>query len=142
LKAPNADFPVILGTFHFDIVKDGTTDFTAGIGTGPYKIKEFKPGVRSISVRNEGYWKPGKPYLDEIEYVGIGDEGARVNALLSGDLDLIGSVNPRSTERIKQTPGYQVFETQSGQYTDLVMRRDLAPGSNADFVLALKYLFD
>jgi peptide/nickel transport system substrate-binding protein len=142
LSAPNADFPVVVGTFHFHIVKDGTTDFNAGIGTGPYKVKEFKPGVRSIGVRNENYWKPGKPYLDEIEYVGIGDEGARVNALLSGDLDLIGSVNPRSTERIKQTPGYQVFETQSGQYTDLVMRRDLAPGSNADFVLAMKYLFD
>jgi len=25
----------------------------AGIGTGPYKLKEFKPGVRSVVVRNE-----------------------------------------------------------------------------------------
>ena len=47
LVSPNADLPVILGTFHFHIVKDGTTDFNAGIGTGPYKLKEFKPGVRS-----------------------------------------------------------------------------------------------
>ena len=47
LAAPNADLPVILGTYHFHIVKDGTTDFNAGIGTGPYKVKEFKPGVRA-----------------------------------------------------------------------------------------------
>lgn len=142
LSAPNADLPVILGTFHFHIVKDGTTDFNAGIGTGPYKLKEFKPGVRSLVVRNDAYWKPGKPYLDEIEFVGIGDESARVNALLSGGMDLVGSVNPRSVERVKGTPGFAIFTTQSGQYSDLVMRKDAGPGANPDFVLAMKHLFD
>ncbi len=142
LTAPNADLPVIVGTFHFHIVKDGTTDFNAGIGTGPYKLKEFKPGVRSLVVRNDAYWKPGKPYLDEIEFVGIGDESARVNALLSGDMDLVASVNPRSVARVKATPGYAIFTTQSGQYSDLIMRRDVGPGMSPDFALAMKYLFD
>ncbi|KJK01367.1 ABC transporter substrate-binding protein [Burkholderiaceae bacterium 26] len=142
LTAPNADLPVILGTFHFHIVKDGTTDFNAGIGTGPYKLKEFKPGVRTVVVRNEGYWKPGKPYLDEIEFVGIGDESARVNALLSGGMDLVASVNPRAVARVKSTPGYAIFATQSGQYSDLIMRKDTGPGANPDFVMAMKYLFD
>jgi peptide/nickel transport system substrate-binding protein len=142
LSSPNADLPVILGTFAFHIVKEGTTDFSAGIGTGPYKMKEFKPGVRSVAVRNDGYWKPGRPYLDEIEFVGIGDESARVNALLSGGMDLVGSVNPRSVARIKATPGFGIFETQSGQYSDLVMRKDTGPGQNEDFILAMKYMFD
>jgi len=142
LAAPNADLPVILGTFHFHIVKEGTTDFAAGIGTGPYKLKEFKPGVRSVVVRNNNYWKPGKPYLDEIEFVGIGDESARVNALLSGGMDLVGVVNPRSVARITGTPGFAVMKTQSGQYSDLIMRKDVGPGTNPDFVLAMKYLFD
>lgn len=142
LAAPNADLPVILGTFHFHIVKDGTTDFNAGIGTGPYKLKEFKPGVRSVVVRNEAYWKPGKPYLDEIEFVGIADENARVNALLSGGMDLVGVVNPRSVARVTGTPGFAIMKTQSGQYSDLAMRRDMGPGANPDFVLAMKHLFD
>ena len=142
LTAPNADLPVILGTFHFHIVKEGTTDFNAGIGTGPYKLKEFRPGVRSIVVRNDSYWRSGRPYLDEIEYVGIGDESARVNALLSGQLDLIGSINPRSVARIEGTPGFSIFKTQSGQYSDLVMRKDQGPGANPDFILAMKHLFD
>lgn len=142
LSAPNADLPVILGTFHFCIVKDGTTDFNTGIGTGPYKLKEFKPGVRSLVVRNEAYWKPGKPYLDEIEFVGIGDETARVNALLSGGMDLVASVNPRSVARVKGTPGYAIFTTQSGQYSDLIMRKDMGPGMSPDFAMAMKYLFD
>jgi len=142
LTAPNADLPVVLGTYHFHIVKDGTKDFSAGIGTGPYKLKEFKPGVRTAVVRNEGYWKQGKPYLDEIEFVGIGDESARVNALLSGGMDLVASVDPRSVARVKGTPGYSIFTTQSGQYSDLIMRGDVGPGTNPDFALAMKYLFD
>jgi peptide/nickel transport system substrate-binding protein len=145
LASANADLPVILGTFHFHIVRDGITDVNAhlaGVGTGPYKVKEFKPGVRSIAVRNENYWKPNKPYLDEIEYVGIGDEAARVNALLAGELDLIAAVNPRSVDRIKASARHTIFETRCGLYTDLIMRRDSGPGNNPDFVLAMKHLFN
>jgi peptide/nickel transport system substrate-binding protein len=142
LSAPNADFPVVLGTFHFLIIKDGTTDFHTAIGTGPYKCKEFTPGVRSIGVRNENYWKPGLPYLDEIEFFGIGDENARVNALLSGDIQLAGGINPRSTRQVLATDGYAVFETKSGNYTDVVMRLDAEPTRNPDFVMAMKYLMD
>jgi peptide/nickel transport system substrate-binding protein len=145
LATPNADLPVILATSHFLILRDGVTDVNAhmaGIGTGPYKLKDFKPGVRSLAVRNENYWKPNRPYLDEIEYVGIGDEAARVNALLTGELDLTMAINPRSVDRIKGSGRHEIFETRAGVYTDLIMRRDSAPGNNPDFVLAIKHLFN
>lgn len=143
LGSPNADFPVVLGTYHFLIAQAGTTDFSKGIGTGPFKCKEFTPGVRSIAVRNENYWKQGVgPYLDEIEFFGIPDVGARVNALLAGDVHLIGNVNPASAKTILATSGFSIFETKSGNYTDLVMRTDAAPGNNPDFVLGMKYLFN
>ena len=142
LSAPNADLPVVLGTFHFLVVKDGTTDFTTAVGTGPYRCKEFTPGVRSVAVRNENYWKQGRPFLDEIEFIGIPDEQARVNALLSGDIHLTAGINPRSVRRISQTPGFAVFETKSGYYTDLVIRLDNAPGNNPDFVRGMKLLLD
>src|SRR5450830_1798337 len=137
LSSPNADLPVILGTYHFHIVKDGTTDFSAGIGTGPYKVKEFKPGVRSIAVRNDNYWKPNRPYLDEIEIVGISDASARVNGLLAGQLDLVVAVSPHSIERIQASGTHSVFETKATSYTDLIMRRDSGPGNNPDFVMAM-----
>ena len=142
LSSPNADLPVILGTYHFHIVKEGTTDFSAGIGTGPYKVKEFKPGVRSVAVRNDNYWKPNRPYLDEIELVGITDESARVNALLAGQLDLVAAVSPRSVERVMASGKHGIFETKSTSYTNLIMRRDSTPGNNPDFVLAMKHLFN
>ncbi|RPH44553.1 MAG: ABC transporter substrate-binding protein, partial [Lysobacterales bacterium] len=105
-------------------------------------IESFEPGVRTFATRNPNYWKAGKPYLDEIELVGIPDESARVNALLSGDVQLINAVNPRSTKRINASRGYAVLETKSGLYTNLIMRQDAAPTSHPDFVLAMKYLFD
>jgi peptide/nickel transport system substrate-binding protein len=143
LALPNADLPVILAASHFLVIKDGTTDFsTTANGTGPFKLKEFKPGVRTVGVRNENYWKPGKPYLDEVELIGIADEPARVNALLSGDVQLVLAVNARSTGRVKSTAGYSILETKSGLYTDLVMRQDAAPTNNPDFVMAMKYLID
>ncbi|MCX7174955.1 MAG: ABC transporter substrate-binding protein [Proteobacteria bacterium] len=142
LSSANADLPAILAASQFVIIKEGTSDFRTAVGTGPYKCKEFNPGVRTVGVRNENYWKPGKPYLDEIELIGIADESSRVNALLSGDVQLINAVSPHSTKRIRSTQGYDVLETKSGLYTDLVMRQDAAATSNPDFVLAMKYLFD
>jgi len=142
LSGPNADLPVILGDSHFLIIKDGTTDFKSAVGTGPFKVKEFSPGMRTVGVRNENYWRPGKPYLDQIELIGIADEPARVNALLSGDVHLINQVDARSTDRIKQTPGFSVLETKTGQYTDLIMRDDGGITGNLDFRQGMKYLFD
>ncbi|WP_158742899.1 ABC transporter substrate-binding protein [Acidisphaera sp. L21] len=142
LSSPNADLPVILGTPHFMIVKDGTTDFSKGNGTGPYTVKEFSPGVRSIVVKNPNYWKPGKPYLDEIEYFSIEDETARVNAMLAGDITVASQIGPRVIRRIKATPGYSILETASGNYNDFIFRQDSDPTKNQDLVLAIKYLFD
>src|SRR5260370_13680415 len=38
------------------------------IGTGPFKFVEFKPNETIKVTRNPDYWKPGRPYLDGIEY--------------------------------------------------------------------------
>ncbi|TDN63370.1 ABC transporter substrate-binding protein [Paraburkholderia sp. BL10I2N1] len=142
LEGPNADLPVILATSHFLIIKDGTKDFKTAVGTGPYKVKEFSPGVHTVGVKNEKYWKPGLPHLDEIELIGIGDESARVNALLSGDVQLINAVSPRSTGRIKGTSGFTVLETKTGQYTDLIVRDEGGITANADFRMGMMYLQD
>jgi peptide/nickel transport system substrate-binding protein len=142
LKGPNADFPVILGTAHFLIIRDGAKDFSTANGTGPFKCKEFTPGVRTVVVRNTEYWRTGLPYLDEVVLFGIPDESSRINALLSGAVHWINDVNPRSTKRIRDNPDYTILETRSGLYTDLIMRQDRGPGQNPDFTLGMKLLID
>lgn len=142
LSGPNADLPTIFGNWQCVIVKDGATDFRTANGTGPYKCQEFQPGVRSLAVRTAEYFKPGKPYLDEIELFGLTDDQARVNALLAGDMQFIGTISPRLVPRIISASNLALFETKGGAYHDLVLRLDGAPGSNPDFVLALKHMFN
>src|SRR5207244_5842454 len=43
------------------------------IGTGPFKFVEFKPNEAIRVTRNPDYWKPGRPYLDGIEWTIIKD---------------------------------------------------------------------
>jgi len=143
LHAPNADLPVMLASSNFCIVADGTTDFSqTANGTGPYRLKEFSAGVRTVGEKNPNFWKPGKPYLDEIELVGIADESSRVNALLSGDIQMALALNPRSTKRVRRSGTADIMQTESSLYTNLIMRQDAYPTNNPDFVLAVKYMMN
>ena len=116
LDEPNGELPIILGTFHFKIVKNGTTDFQAPVGTGPYKIKEFKPGVRSVHTRNDNYWNDeGGPYIEEFEAFGITDNVARVNALISGDIQMSANLDPKAISQVEGSANAEVFAVPSGR---------------------------
>jgi peptide/nickel transport system substrate-binding protein len=58
------------------------------VGTGPFKLKEWRKGESIELVRNPDYWMPGRPYLDGIKYVIIQERGTRFAALQSGRLDI------------------------------------------------------
>jgi peptide/nickel transport system substrate-binding protein len=140
LVAPNADIPTILALHHFMIVADGTTDFSKGNGTGAFVSEVFEPGVRSIGTRNENYFKPQKAWLDSFEYFAITEDSARVNALLSGDVQLAASIKPQSLRLAESQSNVVLSKTTSGNYTDLNMRLDLSPGDKPGFVEGMKYL--
>ncbi|MGB7206098.1 MAG: ABC transporter substrate-binding protein [Anderseniella sp.] len=141
LSSPNADLPVALGTFHFKIIKNGTTDFQTANGTGPYKVKEFKPGVRAIGVRFDNFWEEGG-YLDELEHYGIGDPVARLNAFLAGDIDALGNLPPKAIEQVEAAPGKEIWSLKSGAYINLAPRQDMAQSGNEHLFKAMQYLMD
>jgi peptide/nickel transport system substrate-binding protein len=143
LFSPNADWPIILSDTRTHITQDGYEDFkTTTVGTGPFKVKEFKPGFTCILERNPNYWGSGGPYVDEIEYVGAEDSTSRVNALLSGDLDLILYLDPKTAPLIERRKDMSLIQAKSSLYTNLVMMRDRSPSNNNDVRLAMKYALD
>ncbi len=142
LTGANADLPIMLGTSHFMILKDGTKDFSTAVGTGPFKVKEFNPGVRSIGTRFENYFKQGRPYLDELEFFGIQDRVARANALLSGDVDAITNLSPSAIDEVKKRPELAVLATPSPTFSEMIMMCDRKPTDNLDLRLAIKHLLD
>jgi len=61
----------------------------APIGTGPFKFVEYK-GNQGIKVaRNPNYWKPGRPYLDGVEYTIIPNRSTAILAFVAGNFDMI-----------------------------------------------------
>lgn len=142
LAAPNADFPALVTGHNFAIVQAGRTDFATAVGTGPFTCEFFEPGNRAVGRRFENYFKDGQPYLDEIEHLSINDNNARLNALLSGDVDLITGVPATASRLIEANPATDLLVTNAGTYTNFIIRVDQAPGDNPDFVLGMKYLLD
>jgi peptide/nickel transport system substrate-binding protein len=61
------------------------------IGTGPYKLKENRPGEFVEYVRNPDYFIKGRPYLDGIKWIIIKDRSTQIAALQAGQLDVAGS---------------------------------------------------
>ncbi len=139
LSSSNADLPTILGMFQFKIVKKDTTDFKKGIGTGPFVLQSFEPGVGSNHKRNENYWRDGAN-LDEIEVFAITDKVARVSALLSGDIQLAQSVDPKAIRQIESTDGVELISIPGGAYMGICCMKSSLPGSNDDFVKGMQFI--
>ena len=70
LKAANADFPMYLGDVHAVVVPDGFTDFDKLVGTGPFVLDNFRPGVGMLPKKNPNYHHEGYPHVDEVESFG------------------------------------------------------------------------
>ncbi|HMN79849.1 MAG TPA: ABC transporter substrate-binding protein [Burkholderiaceae bacterium] len=88
------------------------------IGCGPYKFKEWVRGSHIHLVRNEQYFKPGKPYLDAIIYRVIPDGASRALSLESGtvqltqwtDLELFDAQRLAKNGKLAMTTkGYEYF---------------------------------
>jgi peptide/nickel transport system substrate-binding protein len=139
LDNPYADLAAVLGEKQFKIIKDGTTDFSNPVGTGPFVLEDFQPGVRSSHVRNENYWREGAN-VDSIEIFGITDPVARVNALLAGDINLSTNIDPKSIKQVEAKEGVEIMSTPSGAYMGICLLATKSPGNNPDFVMAMKLL--
>jgi len=98
----------------------------APIGTGPYKLKEWKKGSFIHLVRRDDYWEPGKPYLDEIIYDVVPDSAQRVAAIETGRVDLVQSndIEYFDVPRLKQQKNL-VFTTKGNETLSPVAWMDI-----------------
>ncbi len=141
LDGGNADVPYILSDYHLMIVPEGT-DFNQPVGTGPYVIKSFEPGVRTLAERNPNYWKEGRGHADSVETLAINDLTARTSALQTGAVHFVNRLDPKTVDLLKRMPGLQVFDVPSAGHYTFPMRCDTPPFDNNDLRLALKYGID
>ena len=74
-------------------------------GTGPYRLRERQPGVRTVFVRNGAYWGKIEGNAAEVIFTPIGNDSTRVAALLSGEVDVMEPIPVQDIERVNSNPG-------------------------------------
>ena len=97
--------PEALKKFGKDIVKNP-------VGTGPFKLETWEPGVKVVLTRNDAYWG-GAPKIRQAIYVPIVEAQARLVALKTGDIDLTMDVPPDALDELRRDPNVVVAESNS-----------------------------
>jgi peptide/nickel transport system substrate-binding protein len=78
-------------------------------GTGPFRLRERQPNVRTTFVRNGNYWGKIDGNVQEVVFTPIGNDATRVAALLSGEVDVMEPVPLQDVERINGSPNAKVI---------------------------------
>jgi len=142
LSGADANFPYVLGDYHLGIVQKDFTDWSKPIGTGPFSMKTYEPGVRSYSERNKNYFRDREPYVDAVEVIAINDWTARLNALKSGEVDIINRVDNRTAGPLTSSSDVKIVASPGRTHYCFVMDTRVAPFSDPNVRLALKHAID
>ncbi|EWT05461.1 peptide ABC transporter substrate-binding protein [Intrasporangium chromatireducens Q5-1] len=119
---------------------DGIADLaTKPVGTGPYEFGTWNRGD-SISLKaNPNYWGP-KPHFGEVVLKYFKDATALNNALLTGTINVIGTVQaPESLKQFEGNSKYQVIEGTTNGEVVLSFNNVKAPMNNLKVRQAVRY---
>src|SRR5271165_329857 len=113
------------------------------IGTGPFKFVEFKSNQSISLVRNPDYWKPGRPYLDGIEYRIIKDVSTRLLSFIAGKEDVFFGVTMPQLKDVKtQLPQAICDLVIPNVSRNLLLNRNVPPFDNAELRRAMSLSLD
>ncbi|MDM0011346.1 ABC transporter substrate-binding protein [Variovorax sp. J22P168] len=87
---------------------ENTASFKAN-GTGPYRVRERQPDVRTVFSRNASYWGKIEGNAQEVIFTPIANPATRVAALVSGQVDVMEPVPVQDVARINASPTARVI---------------------------------
>lgn len=142
LSAGNADFPYLMSDYHICMYPAGQIEeaIAKGIGTGLYAVKSFDPGVRMVATRVADHYKgDAAGFFEEIEYIAINDNTARMNALMTGQVDTINRIDFNTEALLKANPMLRIQEVTGNQQYTFPMLTNGAPYNDVNVRRAIKY---
>lgn len=83
-------------------------------GTGPFRLDGWQPGSALRLSRNDGYWRPGRPYLDSVRLRLYTQPDALLSALRSGQAQLSYQVSGKYVATLKDDPTFSVKRYATG----------------------------
>ena len=106
-------------------------EFDSGvrIGTGPFALQAFVPGQAITLTANTSYWM-GVPRVSSLVFRSYGSADALVDALKTGEVDVITDVPPSSIATLKTDSRVQVVTGPQVHFRDLLFNVSTRPGSS------------
>jgi peptide/nickel transport system substrate-binding protein len=115
------------------------------IGTGPFKFVEYKPSQNIKVARNPDYWKPGRPYLDGVEYTIIPNRSTAILGFIGGKFDMTFPYEvtiPLLKDIQTQLPNAICEVGMASESIGMLVNRTVAPFDNAELRRAMALTLD
>ena len=154
LGAPNSAFSSSLSLIPLGYVfepaaglADGAVFSTNPVGTGPFTMEKRDIDNETIVVRNENYWRTAAngdqlPYLDSVSFRPIPDEGTRLDALISGTVNMMETRRQGTIRDARQETGIDMYEFQGNSTGGGMYNTAVAPFDDVRVRLGLNKLID
>ena len=115
----------------------------APVGSGPYKFVSQKIGQAVELERFDGYWGP-KPGIKRLVFKLIPDASSRVNAIVSGEADIVDYVPTADAQRLRANAGLSVKPVPVGSPLAVRLYSNVpgTPLANPKVRLALNHAVD
>ena len=84
------------------------------VGTGPFKFKEWVRGAQVTLIKNEHYFKPGLPIIDQVVFRVLPQTALAVVSLERGEVDFLDSVPAPDVERLRALRTLSLAPTLAG----------------------------
>ena len=110
LSSPDADFLFQLGQATAVIVEPGTvaTNAAQPVGTGPYRLGNWRRGASLQLVAWEGFREPAAIQFSPVTFRFIGEPAAQMAALMAGEVDVFPRVTERAEARFRGNTQWRV----------------------------------
>ena len=145
LEEPMSFFPALLSYHAAAVVPEGSDKFgnswqDGTVGTGPFRVLKFEPGVRLELERNKTYWRPGYPKCEGVVFNFGVSPPEILSQFRAGRFSIASELLPADAEALRREPEfasgyheiprlttyYLVFNTHHGPLKDKRLRQTLA----------------
>ncbi len=96
------------------------------VGTGPYKVREFKPDSLLVLDAHDEYWG-GRPPIKTLRFVEVPEGSSRINGLLAGEYQFACDIGPDQIQDIEKNRAFEVQQSLVPNHRLIVFDKGHAP---------------
>jgi peptide/nickel transport system permease protein/peptide/nickel transport system substrate-binding protein len=148
LKNPDTALPAILSDRAGMMVSPtnikalGNDTNRKPVGAGPWKFVSWADNQSIVLTRNEHYWKPGRPYLDGIEFSIIPELATGLRSVVAGENDMAFSLPARLKPVIDRAKNLETVTGPTLYCVQLYFNYGRAPLNNVKVRQAINFAVD